>query len=48
MALIIKGPFEWNEWIIMDVNDKKWVVKMNINLMWRDTPIELEFADIKV
>ena len=48
MALIIKGPFEWNEGIIMEVNDKKWVVKMNVNLLWRDTPIELEFADIKV
>ena len=48
MALIIKGPFEWNEGIILEVNDKKWVVKMNINLLWRDTPLELEFADIKV
>ncbi len=48
MALIIKWPFEWNEWIIVEVNEKKWVVKMNVNLLWRDTPIELEFADIKV
>jgi transcriptional antiterminator NusG len=48
MALIIKWPFEWNEWIIIDVNEKKWFIKMNVNLLWRDTPIELEFADIKV
>lgn len=48
IALIIKGPFEWNEGIISEVNDKKWVIKMNVNLMWRDTPIELEFSDIKV
>lgn len=48
MATIIKGPFEWNEWIIVEVNEKKWVVKMNVNLLWRDTPIELEFADIRV
>jgi len=48
MALIIKWPFEWNEGIIWEVNDKKWVVKMNINLLWRDTPVELEFADIKI
>jgi len=48
MATIVKGAFEWNEGIIMEVNDKKWSVKMNINLMWRDTPIELEFADIKI
>ena len=48
MALIIKGPFEWNEGIISEVNDKKWLIKMNINLLWRDTPVELEFADIKI
>ncbi len=48
MATIIKWPFEWNEWIIMEVLDKKWVIKMNINLMWRDTPVELEFADIRI
>jgi transcriptional antiterminator NusG len=48
MATIIKWPFEWNEWIIMEVLDKKGVVKMNINLMWRDTPVELEFSDIRI
>ncbi len=48
MALIIRWAFEWNEWIITEVNDKKWTVKININLLWRDTPIELEFSDIKV
>ena len=48
VSLIIKGPFEGNEWIITEVNDKKWTVKLNVNILWRDTPIELEFADIKV
>jgi len=48
IASIIKGPFEWNEWIISEVNEKKWVIKMSVNLLWRDTPIELEFSDIKV
>ncbi|MDD2871608.1 MAG: transcription termination/antitermination protein NusG [Candidatus Gracilibacteria bacterium] len=48
IALIIKGPFEGNEGIISEVNDKKGVIKMNVNLMGRDTPIELEFSDIKV
>lgn len=46
-ASIIKGPFEWNEWGITEINEKKWMVKMTINLLWRDTPVELEFADIK-
>ena len=48
IALIIKGPFEWNEGIISEINDKKWVIKMSVNLLWRDTPVELEFSDIKV
>lgn len=48
MALVVKGPFEWNEWIITEVNDKKGIVKLNVNLLWRDTPLELEYADIKV
>lgn len=48
MATITKWAFEWNEWIIAEINDKKWVVKLNINLLWRDTPIELDFWQIKV
>ncbi len=48
MALVIKWPFESNEWIITEVNDKKGSVKLNVNLLWRDTPLELEYADIKV
>lgn len=48
MATIIKGPFEWNEWVISEINDKKWYIKLNINLLWRDTPVELDFWQIKV
>ena len=48
MATIIKWAFEGNEWVIAEINDKKWVVKLNINLLWRDTPIELDFWQIKV
>lgn len=47
-ATVIKWAFEWNEWIITEINNKKWTIKINVNLLWRDTPIELEFADIKV
>jgi len=45
---ITKWTFEWNEWIINEINEKKGLIKMNINLLWRDTPIELEFSQIKV
>lgn len=48
MASIIRWAFEWSEWIITEVNDKKGIVKINVNLLWRDTPIELEYSDIKV
>jgi transcriptional antiterminator NusG len=48
MATIVKWPFEGNEWVISEINDKKWYVKLNINLLGRDTPIELDFSQIKV
>lgn len=48
MALVTKGPFEGNEWVITEINEKKGIVKLNINLLGRDTPIELEFGGIKV
>lgn len=48
LVMITKGPFEGNEWVINEVNDKKWFVKLNINLLWRDTPLELDFSQIKV
>lgn len=48
IATITKWPFEWNEWIISEINDKKWIVKLNINLLGRDTPVELDFGQIKV
>ncbi len=46
-VLITKGPFEWNEWMITEINEKKGLLKMNINLLWRDTPIELDFSQVK-
>lgn len=48
MAMITAGAFEGNEGIITDVNDNKWLVKVNINLLGRDTPIELDFSQIVV
>ncbi len=44
---ITKWPFEWNEWMITEINEKRGLLKMNINLLWRDTPIELDFSQIK-
>ena len=47
-ALITKWPFEWNKWIVSEINKKKWIIKVNINLLWRDTPVELELDQIKI
>ena len=48
MAVIIKGPFDGNEGAIIEINEKKWLLKVNINLLWRDTPIELDFSQVRV
>ena len=48
MASIIDGPFDGNEGVIAEINEKKWVLKVNINLLWRDTPIELGFNQVRV
>ncbi len=47
-ATITKWPFEGNEGIISEINEKKGTLKLNINLLWRDTPVELDFTQIKV
>ncbi len=47
-ALITKWAFEGNEGVITDVNEAKGLVKININLLGRDTPIELDFSQVVV
>ncbi len=41
------GPFEGSEGKIIELNANKGVVKIMINLLGRDTPVEIEFASIK-
>ena len=48
MATITKWPFSWNSWTIIEISEKKWTLKLNVNLLWRDTHIELDFNQIKV
>lgn len=47
-AIITKWPFEWNEWRISELNVEIGTLKLNINLLWRDTPVELSLDQIKV
>nr|MDD3720569.1 transcription termination/antitermination protein NusG [Candidatus Gracilibacteria bacterium] len=47
-AVITKGPFEGNEGVITEINENKGTLKLNINLLGRDTPVQLDFSQIKV
>lgn len=48
MSVINKWPFEGNEGTIIEINEKKGLLKVNINLLGRDTPIELDFSQVTV
>jgi len=48
MAVITKWPFDGNEGIVIDINEKKGLLKVNVNLLGRDTPIELDFSQVRV
>ena len=47
-AIIKSWVFEWNTGIITWINKKKWIVKMNISLLWRDTPVEINFSEVQL
>lgn len=40
------GPFEGSEGKIIEVNTQKGFVKIMINLLGRDTPVEIEFSSV--
>ncbi len=42
------GSFEWNTWVISKINDKKATVTVIISLLWRDTPLELDFSEVQL
>ena len=46
-VIVNDGPFEGSEGKIIEVNASKWAVKIMINLLGRDTPVEIEFKSIK-
>ncbi len=48
LAIITGGSFEGNEWKITEINEKKGLVKIEIDVMWRNTPVELDFSEVKV
>ncbi len=46
LAIIKNGPFEGSEGKILEINNTKWVAKIMVNLLGRDTPVEIEFMSI--
>ena len=48
LAVVSWWTFEWNEGKITEINEKKWLVKITLNIMGRDTPVELSFSQVKV
>ena len=47
-ATILAGSFQGSEGKVIELNEKKGTLKLTINLLGRDTPVELEFAQIKI
>ena len=45
-ATVKTGPFAGSEGKIIEVNTQKWMVKLMINLLGRDTPVEIEFGSV--
>jgi transcriptional antiterminator NusG len=46
-VIVKDGPFEGSEGKIIEINTGKGVLKIMINLLGRDTPVEIEFGSIK-
>ncbi len=47
-ATVLEGSFKNSEGKIIEVNEKKGTLKLTVNLLGRDTPVELEFGQIKI
>ncbi|PID84140.1 transcription termination/antitermination factor NusG [Candidatus Gracilibacteria bacterium] len=45
-ATIKSGPFEGSEGKVVEVNTDKGMAKIMVNLLGRDTPVEIEFTSI--
>jgi transcription termination/antitermination protein NusG len=45
---ITSGPFEGSEGQVQEINTEKGLVRVNINLLGRDTPIEIDFASLRL
>ena len=47
-AIIVSGPFEGAQGIISAINMHKQSVTVNIEMLGRETPVEISFTDVRV
>ena len=47
MVTILSAPFEGSEGVITEINEAKGLLKVSVNLLGRDTPLELDFGSVK-
>ena len=48
VATIVSGPFEGSQGIISAINLHKQSVTVNIEMLGRETPVEIDFTDVRV
>ena len=46
MVILRDGEFSWTEWIITEVDNQKWVVYLNVEILWRTTPMMVPFEKV--
>lgn len=47
MIVVIAGPWESTKGVITSVNTQKQTVTINVDLFGRETPVEINFAEVK-
>lgn len=48
LVIIKSGAFEGSEGKILEINEEKGLVKVEVNILGRDTPVEMDFMNVKV
>lgn len=48
LVIIKSGAFEGSEGKILEINEEKGLVKVEVNILGRDTPVEIDFMSVKL
>ena len=47
-VVLMAAPFEGSEGFVIEINEVKGTLKINVNLLGRDTPVEIDFGNVKI